>query len=80
MAVLTLTAEVPSAIRILPMRPSSTASNSIVALSVSISAMTSPDFTSSPSLTSHLASVPSSIVGERAGIRISVGIAQLPYL
>src|SRR5665213_1330491 len=52
------------------MRPSSTASNSIVALSVSISARMSPDFTVSPSLTSHLASLPSSIVGESAGMRI----------
>src|SRR3546814_7817850 len=34
----------------------------------------SPDLTSSPSLTSHLASVPSSIVGERAGILSSMGI------
>ena len=59
------------------MVPSSTASNSIVALSVSISASRSPALTVSPSLTSHLASVPSSMVGERAGIRISVGIASL---
>jgi len=56
------------------MRPSSTASNSIVALSVSISARISPDFTESPSLTSHLASLPSSIVGESAGMRICVDI------
>ena len=76
--VLTFTPSVPSATRILPMVPSSTASNSIVALSVSISARRSPAFTLSPSLTSHFASVPSSIVGERAGIRISVGIASLP--
>src|SRR3546814_17298268 len=55
-------------------RSSSTASTSIVALSVSISAMTSPELTSSPSLTSHLASLPSVIVGERAGIRILTGI------
>jgi hypothetical protein len=34
--------------------------------------------TVSPSLTSHFASVPSSIVGESAGIRISVGIASPP--
>ena len=58
--------------------PSSIASNSIVALSVSISAMTSPDFTASPTATSHLASVPSSIVGESAGIFSSIGIAD-PY-
>src|SRR6056297_1448108 len=77
MGVLTLTPSVPSSIRILPMVPSSTASNSIVALSVSISARRSPALTVSPSLTSHLASVPSSMVGERAGMRISVGIASL---
>ena len=58
---------------------SSSASTSIVALSVSISARMSPEETSSPSLTSHLASVPSSIVGDRAGMRISVGmIRSLP--
>ena len=74
MAVFTLTPSVPSSTRILPMIPSSTASNSIVALSVSISAMMSPEETVSPSLTSHFASVPSSIVGERAGMRISVAI------
>ena len=80
MGVLTFTPCAPSAIRILPTTPSSTASNSIVALSVSISAMMSPDLTVSPSFTSHLASVPSSIVGESAGIRISVGISLAPYL
>ena len=78
MAVFTFTPSVPAAIRILPIVPSSTASNSIVALSVSISASRSPDDTVSPSLTSHLASVPSSMVGESAGIRISVGIAISP--
>ena len=41
--VLTATSLVPSGTRILPSVPSSTASTSIVALSVSISAMTSPD-------------------------------------
>src|SRR6185437_10510887 len=46
--------------------PSSTASTSMVALSVSISAITSPDFTASPFFTCHLASVPSSMVGDRA--------------
>ena len=76
MAVLTLTPSVPASIRILPMVPSSTASNSIVALSVSISAMMSPEDTVSPSLTSHLASVPSSIVGLSAGMRISIAMVQ----
>ncbi len=55
--VLTLTSSVPAGIRILPSVPSSTASTSIVALSVSISAMTSPDLTVSPSFLSHLESV-----------------------
>ena len=75
---LTFTPSVPSATTILPMVPSSTASNSIVALSVSISARMSPEATSSPSLTSHFASVPSSIVGESAGIRIFIGIFSPP--
>ena len=57
--------------------PSSTASNSIVALSVSISAMMSPERTVSPTLISHLASVPSSIVGDSAGILISIAM-ELP--
>ena len=73
--VLTLTPSVPAAIRILPSVPSSTASTSIVALSVSISAMTSPATILSPSFFSHLARLPSSIVGESAGIRISIGIS-----
>ena len=64
----TFTLSVPAGTSNLAMTPSSIASNSIVALSVSISAKRSPDDTLSPSLTSHLARVPSSIVGERAGI------------
>ena len=40
---LTLTFKAPSETKILPMMPSSTASNSMVALSVSISAKRSPD-------------------------------------
>jgi hypothetical protein len=36
--------------------------------------MTSPDFTVSPSFFSHLARLPFSMVGERAGIRILIGI------
>ena len=74
MGVLTLTFSVPAGTRIFDSLPSSTASTSMVALSVSISAMTSPALTSWPSLTSHLASVPSSMVGDSAGIRTSVGI------
>ena len=50
-------------------------STSIVALSVSISASTSPDLTVSPTLTSHLDSVPVSIVGDSAGMVMSMGIS-----
>ena len=74
----TFTPSLPSGTRILAIVPSSTASNSIVALSVSISARISPDLTVSPSLTSHLASVPSSIVGDSAGIMSSVVINSSP--
>src|SRR3546814_4674959 len=52
-------------------------SDLIVALSVSISARISPDLTVSPSLTSHFASVPSSIVGDSAGIFNSMAISIL---
>ena len=76
--VLTFTPSVPAGMRILASLPSSTASTSMVALSVSISAMTSPALISWPSLTSHLASVPSSMVGDRAGISTCVGIARFP--
>ena len=78
--VLTATPSVPSAIRILASTPSSMASTSMVALSVSISASTSPDLIGSPSFFSHLASLPSSIVGERAGIRMSVAMPALRSL
>ena len=47
----------------------------VEALSVSISAMTSPALMVWPSSTSHLASLPSSMVGDSAGIRISVGMS-----
>src|SRR5690606_4084327 len=43
-------------------------STSMVALSVSISAITSPEETLSPSFTCHLASLPSSMVGDSAGM------------
>ena len=72
--VLTATSLVPSGTRILPSVPSSTASTSMVALSVSISAITSPDLTVSPSFFSHLARLPFSMVGESAGIRTSIGM------
>ncbi len=79
MGAFTLTPAVPSATSNAPMVPSSTASNSIVALSVSISARIWPDLTVSPTFTSHFASVPSSIVGERAGIRTCVAMFSPPY-
>jgi hypothetical protein len=71
----TFTPSVPSGTAISAITPSSTASNSIVALSVSISAMMSPERTWSPTLTSHLVSVPSSIVGDRAGIWMAIDMA-----
>ena len=77
MGVLTATSLVPSGTRIFPSVPSSTASTSMVALSVSISAMTSPDLTASPSFFSHLARLPFSIVGESAGIRTSIGMRRI---
>ena len=70
--VFTATPSVPSSIRICDSLPSSTASTSMVALSVSISAMTSPARTSSPTFFSHRASLPSVIVGDSAGISICV--------
>src|SRR6266853_2528204 len=62
---------------ILASTPSSTASTSIVALSVSISARTSPARTVSPSLLTQRAILPSVIVGESAGISTSLVI---PFL
>src|SRR5947209_16487566 len=47
----------------------------MVALSVSISAITSPGLTLSPSFLSHLARLPFSIVGDSAGIRMLIGMA-----
>ena len=72
--VFTATSCVPSATRILPSVPSSEASTSMVALSVSISAMMSPDLIVSPSFLSHLARLPFSMVGDSAGMRILVGM------
>src|SRR6185437_10257983 len=72
---LTGTSAVPSGTRILARVPSSTASTSMVALSVSISAITSPDLTLSPSFLSHLARLPFSIVGDSAGIRMLIGMS-----
>ena len=73
--VLTFTPSVPAGMSSFDTLPSSEASTSMVALSVSISAMTSPALMVWPSSTSHLASLPSSMVGDSAGIRISVGIS-----
>src|SRR5690242_20396342 len=75
--VLTATWSVPSGITILARTPSSTASTSIVALSVSISASTSPARTVSPSLLTQRAILPSVIVGDSAGISTSLAI---PFL
>src|SRR6185369_9903577 len=72
--VLTATSAVPSGTKILPSVPSSAASTSMVALSVSISAMMSPDLTLSPSCLIHLDRLPFSIVGDRAGINTWIGI------
>src|SRR5882762_3849533 len=72
--VFTATPSVPSSTRICATVPSSTASTSIVALSVSISQSTCPDFTTSPTFTCHLASLPSVMVGDRAGIRTGMDI------
>ncbi len=72
----TATPSVPSSTWMCAITPSSTASNSIVALSVSISAMMSPAETLSPTFTSHLARVPSSIVGESAGILMAIGMGE----
>ena len=73
--VLTGTPSAPSATTILPSVPSSIASTSMVALSVSISAITSPAEMWSPSFLSQRARLPSVMVGDRAGIRSSIGIA-----
>src|SRR3954463_12488582 len=72
---LTGTSCVPSGTRILAIVPSSMASTSMVALSVSISAMMSPDLTLSPSFFNHLVRLPFSIVGDSAGMRMLIGMA-----
>src|SRR5712671_6607190 len=71
---LTATSAVPSGTRIFAITPSSIASYSMVALSVSISARMSPALTLSPSFLSHLAMLPFSMVGDSAGIRMLIGI------
>jgi len=74
MGALTATSAVPSGTRIFAITPSSIASYSMVALSVSISARMSPALTWSPSFLSHLAMLPFSMVGDSAGIRMLIGI------
>ena len=74
---LTLTAAVPSLTRISPSTPSSIDSNSIVALSVSISAIISPAIMLSPTFLYHFATLPSVIVGDKAGIKIFIVIINL---
>src|SRR5262249_22382429 len=68
----------PSGTTIWPILPSSTASTSMVALSVSISQMTCPALTESPALTCHAASLPSVMVGDSAGIRILIDMRTPP--
>ena len=68
MGVLTFTPSVPAGIRILPSVPSSTASTSIVALSVSISSRTSPAEKASPGFFFQAAIPPSVMVGDMAGM------------
>src|SRR5262249_43357589 len=74
MSAWTGTSCVPSGTTILASVPSSIASYSIVALSVSISAITSPGLTLSPSFLNHFARLPLSMVGDSAGIRILTGM------
>ena len=66
--------EEPAGTRIFAKNASSCASKSMVALSVSISAIMSPAEMDSPCCLTHFATPPNSIVGERAGMgRISWG-------
>src|SRR5215813_1403765 len=76
--VFTFTPSAPSSTTICATVPSSTASTSMVALSVSISQITCPAFTTSPTLTCHFASLPSVMVGDRAGIRTGIDMASGP--
>ena len=67
----TLTSVAPAGTRIFATYPSSIDSSAIVALSVSMSAMTSPALTLSPAAIFHSAMLPWVIVGDSAGIVIS---------
>ncbi len=64
----------PSSTRISERIPSSNASIAMVALSVSISAISSPISTSSPTCLSHLTTVPSVMVSESFGISILIAM------
>src|SRR5208283_687444 len=77
MTLLTGTSAVPAGTTIFASTPSSMASTSMVALSVSISASTSPGLILSPSFFSQRDRLPFSMVGERAGMRISIGMEKL---
>src|SRR5260370_18226 len=69
---MTATPSAPSGTTIWPILPSSTPPTSMVALAVSISHLTWPDLTVAPTFTCHLASLPSVIVSDSAGIRILI--------
>src|SRR5208283_133237 len=77
MTLLTGTSAVPAGTTIFASTPSSMASTSMVALSVSISASTSPGLILSPSFFSQRERLPFSMVGESAGMRISIGMERL---
>ena len=64
----------PSSYKIFSNFPSSIDSISIVALSVSTSAIISPGLILSPRFLDHLTKLPSVIVGDSAGINIGIGI------
>src|SRR6266403_1968849 len=78
--VLTATSAVPSGISILPSVPSSVASTSMVALSVSISAITSPDLIASPSFFSHFERLPFSMVGDSVDDLAHLRVDRLQFL
>mmetsp|Transcript_18700 Transcript_18700/g.52003 ORF Transcript_18700/g.52003 Transcript_18700/m.52003 type:complete len:231 (-) Transcript_18700:137-829(-) len=77
MGVPTGTSSAPASFRILAMYPSSCASKSIDALSVSILAKASPAMNSLPSSRYHSAKVPWSMVGESAGMPTTMWYGRL---
>ena len=66
----------PSSMLIFATVASSNTCTSMVALSVSTSAIASPEDTLSPSLTFHLSSVPSSMVSDRRGMVMVMGMGE----